>query len=120
MIFTFVKGSLEAVVWDPKKGVALAEFQRGLFKTKDESVARKLREIGYKEITDFPDGPPPEGFKPKPSKLPDLNAGDPNVNIQPPKTETAALIKSQTRDGTELAAGPEDEEDANLDDVELD
>jgi hypothetical protein len=120
MVYTFVKGSLETVVWNPKKRSALAEFSRGLFKTKDESVALKLRELGYKEITDFPDGPPKEGFEPKPSDLPDLNAGDPNVNIMPPKTETAALLKSQVvePDASELATGPEDEDD-NLDDVEI-
>lgn len=93
--YEFVKGSLEAIVWDPAAGKPLAEFIRGIFVTTDADVAKKLRKLGYRTTSRYPDGPPSEGFHPKPSDQPDLNAGDPSVNIKPAKSEGADLNKSK-------------------------
>lgn len=75
--FTFVRGSNPSVLWNPRKDAPLAEFNKeGVFKTTNEIVANVLRNYGYKEMKDFPDGPPDGGFKPlkqKDSKPVNLN-----------------------------------------------
>lgn len=69
--YTFVRGALPSIVWNPDKKNALAEFcdpdtkkVTGVFVTTDKEVADKLRKIGYKEKKDFPDGAPRGGFEP--------------------------------------------------------
>ena len=97
-VFVFVKGALESVVWDPEKNRPLAEFSReGLFKTKDETVAKRLLDMGYMLKSDFPYGPPPGGFEPKENPYGEINAGDPNVKIRVPKTEAADLLETMRK-----------------------
>lgn len=69
--YTFVRGALPSIVWNPLKKNALAEFcdpdskkVTGIFTTTDKEVADKLRGMGYKEKKDFPDGAPKGGFEP--------------------------------------------------------
>ncbi len=85
--FTFVKGALDAVVWDPKAGRPLAEFTKvtkGLFKTNDLNVAKTLRKLGYELKNEYPDGPPLEGFEERvDEEFADVNVGDPDTDIQP-------------------------------------
>jgi len=69
--FIFVRGANPSVVWDPAANKPLAEFcdpdskkVTGMFVTADEKVAERLREAGYKERKDFPEGAPKGGFTP--------------------------------------------------------
>jgi len=78
--YIFVRGSNPSVVWDPAANKPLAEFcdpeskkVSGFFTTTDEKVADRLREMGYKERKDFPEGAPKGGFKPLEHE-PDLSA----------------------------------------------
>jgi len=49
--FTKLRG-LESVVWDPKKDRPLAEFDKqGLYSTTKPDVAKRLKELGYREVT---------------------------------------------------------------------
>lgn len=73
--FVFVRGSLPSVVWNPKTGRPLAEFCdpdtkriTGVFTTTSAKVAKTLREMGYKESSDYPDGAPVGGFE---ERIPD-------------------------------------------------
>jgi len=77
--FVFIRGSMPSVVWNPKEGRPLAEFcdenKRviGYFITSDSQVAKVLRNMGYKEDKDYPDGPPHGGHEPAKAKItPDL------------------------------------------------
>ena len=48
----FFKSGLEAVVWNPEKDCALAEFPKPhfTFETNDPAVIAKLKEMGYQEL----------------------------------------------------------------------
>jgi glucose dehydrogenase len=49
--FTKVRG-LASVVWDGKKNKALVEFDKqGLAYTTNQTVAKKLKELGYREVS---------------------------------------------------------------------
>ena len=87
--YTFVRGARETVVWDPKKNRPLADFgKKGIFETNNASVAKKLREMGYREMKDYPDGPPEDGFKEiakaPPERPTGLNTGDPAAPMREP------------------------------------
>jgi len=88
--FTFVRGALPSIVWDPDKNKPLAEFvdpitQRvtGVFTTTSKIVADKLREMGYREKKNFPDGVPPAGgFVEIPAKPPGhITPGGPGTGL---------------------------------------
>ena len=77
--YTFIKGDKPSVVWNPKEGRPLVEFcdankrVTGHFVTTDVKIVKVLREMGYKELKDFPNGPPQGGFEPTKVKVtPDL------------------------------------------------
>jgi hypothetical protein len=121
MVYTFVKGSLETVVWDPEKGKPLAEFVNGFFKTKNKEVAQKLTKLGYRDISDYPDGPPDGGFPPQIPDTPPLDTSDPTVDVQPPKTEAQALLKTAiAADADKAAAEADGENDEDDEDGEKD
>jgi len=68
--YTFVRGAMPTVVWDRERNRTLAEFcdpeskkVTGIFVTTDKRTAGILRNLGYKETKDFPDGAPRSGFK---------------------------------------------------------
>jgi hypothetical protein len=44
-----MKIKLNAVVWDPQKGKAIARPTEGFFETDDESVIQRLKELGFIE-----------------------------------------------------------------------
>jgi hypothetical protein len=44
-----MKIKLNAVVWDPQKGKAIARPTEGFFETDDESVIQRLKEFGFIE-----------------------------------------------------------------------
>jgi len=67
--YIFVRGNGANVVWDVKKSKRLCGFTDGLLKTDDPRTAKILRELGYKEMKDYPDGPPVDGFIPKKTSL---------------------------------------------------
>jgi len=67
--YKFVKGNNATVVWDVKKNKRLCRFEGGLFETDDLEMAKTLRDLGYKEMKDYPHGPPEGGFVPKKSAL---------------------------------------------------
>ena len=67
--YKFVKGNNETIVWDVKKGKRLCRFDKGLYETDDLAIAKTLRNLGYKEMKDYPHGPPEGGFIPKKTKL---------------------------------------------------
>jgi len=107
--YVFVRGSLPSVVWDSKKNKALAEFcdpntkkVTGIFITTDETVADRLREMGYREKKDFPDGAPTEGFSPRIHPPPDhITPGGPvpkkKVDIDVDETVTDESTNSTKR-----------------------
>lgn len=66
---TFIKGAMATVVWDPKANKPMAEFVNGLFETSDKRVIDALLSFGYQMESDYPYGPPPEGFVPKKSEM---------------------------------------------------
>ena len=40
-------GEGNKIIWDNKENKLLAKFSRGVFETEDESIANRLRELGY-------------------------------------------------------------------------
>jgi hypothetical protein len=44
-----MKIKLNAVVWDPQKGKAIARPTDGFFETDDETVIQRLKELGFIE-----------------------------------------------------------------------
>jgi hypothetical protein len=110
MKFTFVKGAMDSVVWNPETDRPLAIFEKGLFTTKSDEVARRLREFGYREIGSFKSGPPGEGFDKQVDPLvASINAGDPSVNIRPAASETQALLKGRAESVEEGSSTGDDE-----------
>jgi hypothetical protein len=43
----FYQGLLPAIIWDPKRGAPLVEFNKGVFETDDEDIIRRLHKDGY-------------------------------------------------------------------------
>jgi len=99
-VHTFVRGALPSVVWDPASDKTLAEFcdpvtkkVTGLFVTEDIIVAKKLKEMGYKEKKDYPEGAPVGGFQPAIPEPPDhITPGGP----VPKKGEDIIVEKDET------------------------
>ena len=103
--YKFVRGNNETIVWDVKKGKRLCRFDRGLFETDDLDIAKTLRDLGYKEMKDYPDGPPEGGFIPKKTKLlpprrelspggPAIPASRPDMDMEP-EVEVAETVIDQ-------------------------
>lgn len=65
----FFKSGLEAVVWNPVKDCALAEFKKPdfTFETNDPEVIKILQEMGYQELP--PDTSGEDGSGPQVSRL---------------------------------------------------
>lgn len=87
--YTFVKGARPSIVWNPATKTPLAEFTdpetgrvSGVFKTSDEDVAKKLRELGYKEESDFPQGAPQGGWEEIPEPPTHITPGGPKPSIK--------------------------------------
>jgi len=112
--YTFIRGANPTIVWNPKTDRMLCEFIDGLLFIDDARIAKKLRELGYKETKDFPDGPPVEGFIPKkttlapppmelnpsgrpaaPSQEPDLDEKEPGKTVINQKATKSKLTKKK-------------------------
>lgn len=86
----FYRANLPSVVWDAKKGKALAEFVKGEFITSDERTASILIEKGYPEVD--MDALDPPDFEVQRGKS--LDGVD--IKVMPPKYgEEAALNKQK-------------------------
>lgn len=112
--YIFVRGAMPTVVWDPKEGKALAEFcdpeskkATGVFATTDKKVADRLREMGYKEKKDFPDGAPLGGFEAIPPEDPDhITPGGPIPQKKKDiKVEKKTVTKETLPDKTDKKSG---------------
>ena len=94
----FYRANLPSVVWDAKKGKALAEFAKGEFITSDERTASILIEKGYPEVD--MDALDPPDFEVQRGKS--LDGVD--IKIMPPKySEEAALNKQKAATALEKA-----------------
>lgn len=95
--YTFIKGALPTVVWNPKTDTALAEFIKGVFTSNDPKVAEVLREMGYKEKSDYPDGPPSGGFEPlRPAPREALSPGGLGPTKEPDIVDAGAAVENVT------------------------
>lgn len=99
--FVFVRGANPSVVWDPASNKPLAEFAdpetkkvTGIFVTTNEEVAKKLKELGYKEEKDFPEGAPAGGFVPK---EPDVDFSAPGAPKKKPDIVNVSTVRKISR-----------------------
>jgi len=101
--YVFVRGSLPTIAWDPVKGVPLAEFcdpttkrVTGKFTTTSKSVARRLKEMGYKAESEYPDDGPVGGFKPRdPEPVTHITPGGPKPDLVVEETVTPETLPDE-------------------------